>query len=260
MVTHSKPGRLEGKRVVVTGGAQGIGRAVAEVAVREGAMVAILDRNESAGSQAAAELDYSGCGVMFHRTDVTVENDIAVAMERVVSEFGGVDALVNNAGRNSSGDAVDFNVSEWDSFMSLSLRAAWLCSKYTLPALIATRGSSIVNIASVHAQMTAAGSFPYAVAKSGLIGLTRILALDYGAHGVRVNAVSPGYTRTGLVEDHLAGSPPGERARVDAVHALGRIAEPIEIAEVVCFLSSEAASFVTGANWVVDGGISARFA
>jgi NAD(P)-dependent dehydrogenase (short-subunit alcohol dehydrogenase family) len=181
-------------------------------------------------------------------------------MDRVVREFGSIDALVNNAGRNAGGNAVDFSVPEWESFMSLGLRAAWLCSKYALPALMAQPGSSIVSIASVHAQMTAAGSFPYAVAKSGLIGLTRILALDYGAHGVRVNAVSPGYTRTVLVEDYLAASPASERQRVEGVHALGRIGEPTEVAEVVCFLASEAASFVTGANWVVDGGISARFA
>jgi len=142
----------------------------------------------------------------------------------------------------------------------VDLKGAWLCAKHVLPGMVAAGGGAIVNVASIHARMTVAGMFPYAAAKSGLVGLTRSLALDYGPRGVRVNALSPGYTRTRLVEEYLERQPPGARDRVLEVHPLGRIGEPAEIAAVACFLLSAEASFVTGAEWAVDGGLSARFA
>ena len=150
---------------------------------------------------------------------------------------------------------------EWEDVFAVDLKGAWLCARGALPAMIATRRGAIVNIASVHAKLTIQGMFPYAAAKSGLVGLTRSLALEVARYGVRVNAVSPGFTRTHLVDEYFAnsGDPDIER-KVLNVHPLGRIGEPNEIAEVVCFLASDAASFVTGADWAVDGGLTARFA
>jgi NAD(P)-dependent dehydrogenase (short-subunit alcohol dehydrogenase family) len=126
--------------------------------------------------------------------------------------------------------------------------------------MIAARRGSIVNIASIHADMTYPGMFPYAAAKAGLVGLTRSLALEVGRHQVRVNALSPGYTETALVREFFERGAPGARDQVLGVHPLGRMAEPREIASCVAFLLSDEASFVTGANWRVDGGLSARFA
>ncbi|HEY6737718.1 MAG TPA: SDR family oxidoreductase, partial [Actinopolymorphaceae bacterium] len=148
-----------------------------------------------------------------------------------------------------------------DDVFAVDLKGAWLLARAVLPAMIERRKGSIVNIASVHATLTAKGYFPYAACKSGLVGLTRSLALDVAEHGVRVNAVSPGWTRTRLVDEYFAmqDDPTVEQQVVD-VHPLGRIGTPTEVAEVVCFLASDAASFVTGAEWSVDGGFSARFA
>jgi NAD(P)-dependent dehydrogenase (short-subunit alcohol dehydrogenase family) len=237
---------LDGRRVLVTGGAQGIGRAVVEASLRYGAQVAFLDvrRSEVPGAR-------------FVRADITSEEEVRAAFEAV----GPVDVLVNNAGRNTYFDAETMTGAEWDEVLAVDLKGAWLCAKYAIPPMKAAGRGSIVNIASIHARLTAAGMFPYAAAKSGLVGLTRSLALDLGPYGVRVNAVSPGYTRTAIVEDYFQRS--GDRSlegRVLDAHPMRRIAEPREIAEVVCFLASDAASYVTGADWAVDGGLGARFA
>jgi NAD(P)-dependent dehydrogenase (short-subunit alcohol dehydrogenase family) len=243
--------RLDGATVVVTGGAQGIGRAIVEVALREGAEVVFLDLAADAGERTAAEL-----GARFIAADVTREDEVADALRSV----GRIDALVNNAGRNVYGDATSMTGPEWDEVFAVDLKAVWLCSKHALPSMLSARRGAIVNVASLHARLTDRGYFPYAAAKAGVVGLTRSLALEYGPHGVRVNAVSPGWTRTRLVDEWLARSGAEAEQRVLDVQPLGRIAEPAEVAEVVCFLASDAASFVSGADWAVDGGLGARFA
>lgn len=261
-------GRLRDEVLVVTGGAQGIGRAVAEVALREGARVAVLDVDRAAGEAALPELiglaeltGLPGAAVAFVAADVTDEQQVEAALARVRRELGPVSVLVNNAGRNAYADPVTMTGAAWDEFFALDLKAAWLCAKHALPGMYAAGRGAVVTVASVHAHMTAEGMFPYAAAKSGLLGLTRSLALEAGPRGVRVNSVSPGYTRTRLVAESLAALGSAEEVEaIDAKHALRRIGEPAEVAEVVCFLASGAASFVTGADWVVDGGISARYA
>jgi NAD(P)-dependent dehydrogenase (short-subunit alcohol dehydrogenase family) len=237
---------LSERIVVVTGGANGIGRAVAELAARQGATPVVVD------------IDVSACQ---YRLDVTDGGAVAEVFGRIVDTYGRIDVLINNAGRNAYFDPVEMTEADWDEVFGVDLKAAWLCAKHALPSMLAQGRGSIVNVSSLHSRLTAAGMFPYAAAKSGLIGLTRSLALEVAGRGVRVNAVSPGYTRTGIMQDYLDRSPdPALEERILGVHPLGRIAEPAEIAEVICFLASDAASFVTGAEWRVDGGLGARFA
>ena len=246
--------RLSGEHVLVTGGAQGIGAAIVRKAVDEGARVTVMDLQAGAGSALAMEACHFCVG------SVTVAADIARAVAEGVARFGPVTGLVNNAGRNSYADPVTMTEAEWDDVFSVDLKAAWLVARAVLPGMIAAGRGSIVNIASLHSEMTYPGMFPYSAAKSGLVGLTRSLALEMGKHQIRVNALSPGYTETHLVREFFAQNEPGLRLRVLDVHPLGRMAQPAEIANCVVFLLSDEASFVTGANWLVDGGLSARFA
>jgi NAD(P)-dependent dehydrogenase (short-subunit alcohol dehydrogenase family) len=250
-------GRLDTHHILVTGGSRGIGAATVEKAHAEGARVSFIDLLPDEGADLAARL---GPKVHFTRADVTRAADIARALSESTATFGPVTGLVNNAGRNSYADPVTMTEEQWDAVFAVDLKSAWLAARAVLPGMIAARRGAIVNIASVHADMTYPGFFPYAAAKSGLVGMTRSLALDMGPHQIRVNALSPGYTETALVAEFFAKSDPALRARVLDTHPMRRIATPAEIANCICFLLSDEASFVTGANWVVDGGLTARFA
>jgi NAD(P)-dependent dehydrogenase (short-subunit alcohol dehydrogenase family) len=255
-------GRLGGKVALVTGGAQGIGRAIVQKLAQEGARVTFLDREEAAGAAAAREEGGGGAAVAFIRADVTREAEVKAAVGEVVQREGRLDVLVNNAGVNAYADATAMTEAEWDAVFAVDLKGAWLCAKHALPAMKRARAGSIVNIASIHANLTIAGMFPYAAAKSGLVGLTRSLALDYAPSNIRVNAVLPGWTRTRLIEEWFRKQPdPAEAERqVLAVHPLGRLSTPMEVANLVAFVASDEASAITGAALAVDGGLGVRFA
>jgi len=250
---------LQDRVAVVTGAANGIGAATTYRLHQEGARVALLDVDHAGGKLLADRL--GGERALFIACDVTSEDQVAAAVGTTIDHFGRIDILVNNAGVNAYFDAETMTLQEWERFFALDLRACWLCSKHVLPHLRRQRRGVIVNVASIHARLTVKGMFPYAAAKSGIVGLTRSLALDYGSQGIRVVAVSPGWTRTRLVEEALAQQPDPRAARAQALamHPLGRIAEPDEIAAVVTFAASEDASFITGVAIAVDGGLSARF-
>lgn len=252
-------GRLAGKVALVTGGAQGIGRAIVEKLAREGARVTFVDLEEAAGAAVAREL---GDGVAFLRADVTREREVKDATEEIVRRAGRLDVLVNNAGVNAYFDATSMTEAAWDAVFAVDLKGAWLCAKHALPAMKRAGGGSIVNIASIHASLTIAGMFPYAAAKSGLVGLTRSLALDHAPANIRVNAVLPGWTRTRLIEEWFRKQPDPDEAerKVLAVHPLGRLSTPMEVANLVAFVASDEASAITGAALAVDGGLGARFA
>jgi NAD(P)-dependent dehydrogenase (short-subunit alcohol dehydrogenase family) len=252
-------GRLDGEHVLVTGGSRGIGAAIVEKCLAEGARTSFIDIEEAAGlalreALGAPDRTFFACG------DIRSADDIARVHDAAVAKLGPVTGLVNNAGRNSYADPVLMTEAEWDDVFGVDLKSAWLVARAVLPAMIAARAGAIVNIASVHADMTYKGMFPYAAAKSGLVGLTRSMALEVGPHQIRVNAVSPGYTETFLVKEFFELNPPELRQKVLDAHPMGRIATPTEIANVVAFLLSDEASFVTGANWRVDGGLTTRFA
>ncbi|MDQ3784932.1 MAG: SDR family oxidoreductase [Actinomycetota bacterium] len=252
---------LEGKVCVITGGARGIGRATVEKCARSGARVAFWDLDARAGEPLAKALQKEGLEVDFWSCDVTSEGQVEGAVEAVLDSFGHIDALVNNAGINAYFDATRMTESDWDKVFAVDLKAVWLCSKHVLPVMQRAGSGSIVNISSIHAHMTTKNMFPYAAAKSGVIGLTRSLALDYGADNIRVNAVCPGWVRTHLVQEwiDMQPDPQAAEAGVLSVHPMGRIAEPAEIANFVAWLASDEASFMTGADLLIDGGLSARF-
>jgi NAD(P)-dependent dehydrogenase (short-subunit alcohol dehydrogenase family) len=250
---------LEGKSVLVTGAARGIGAAIAEAVVEEGGAVALLDI-DPAGSDTAARLSDRGAA-HFLPCDVRDLEQVERAVADAQSALGGLDGLVNNAGINAYFDAVAMTEQEWDSVFAVDLKAAWMLAKAALPGLIDRRGA-IVNISSIQARLTLHGFFPYAAAKAGLEGLTRSLALDYASAGVRVNAVAPGYVDTHLVQEWLGlqDDPAATLKSVLANIPLGRMAAPREIGNAVVFLLSDQSSAITGATLAIDCGTGARFA
>ena len=254
--------RLKGNSAFVTGAGQGIGRGIAEQLAANGASVTIAEINEETGRSSADEMCQAGHQAQFVKVDIRSEDDIKAGIASHMERFGMLDIVVNNAGQNQHFDASQMSVEEWERSMSLNLRGAWLCCKHALPIMAERGGGVIINIASVHATMTAYNFFPYNVAKSGILGLTRSIALDWGHHNIRAVAVSPGWVRTQPAIDFLeqADDPAAEEERVKALHPLRRIGEPADIGQLVAFLASDEASYITGTEIVIDGGITARHA
>jgi len=254
-------GSLEGRVAFVTGGAHGIGRACVERLQAAGVAVVFCDVDGDVGHEVVAAMADGPAPVEFVSCDVTSEEQIASATAFAIGRFGSLDVLVANAGIDAPYDATTMTEREWEAFLAIDLKSVWLCAKYSLVQMRAQRRGSIVNIASIHAFVTSTGKFPYAAAKSGVVGLTRSIALDEAQYGIRANAVCPGYTRTRMVMSSIdSAEDPGAAERdMLAIQPLGRIAEPMDIANAVAFLASDEASFITGASLLVDGGLSARF-
>ena len=251
-------GRLENENILVTGGSRGIGAAIVEKCLLEGANVSFIDLEVEEGENLQTKLNQDS--KLFVRGNVCSAEDLKRWSDASRKKFGSITGLVNNAGRNSYADPVTMTEQQWEDVFDVDLKAAWLAARETLPDMIANKRGSIVNIASVHANMTYPSMFPYAAAKSGLVGLTRTMALEVGQHQIRVNALSPGYTETFLVKEFFERNDPALRQKVLDVHPMNRMAKPAEIANCVAFLLSTEASFVTGANWIADGGLTSRFA
>jgi NAD(P)-dependent dehydrogenase (short-subunit alcohol dehydrogenase family) len=256
-------GAYEHKVVVVTGGALGIGRACALAFAREGAQVTIADINAAAGARALAEIE--GVGAHGH----LVIGDVAQAghCQRVVREtidlFGGLDVLFNNVGiqpLDSYKNVEDTTEAMWDHILDVNLKSYFLMSKYAIPEIRRRRGGAIINTASVQGLQSQHGVPAYAASKGGVLSLTRQMALDYAAEGIRVLAVCPGTIDTEMVRTAAALEPDGIEAalrRFGKSHPIGRIGTGQDIANVVLFLASEGASFMTGEYVCVDGGYMA---
>ncbi|CAN5845226.1 SDR family oxidoreductase [soil metagenome] len=250
-------GRLDGRIAIVTGGGQGIGAAISLRFCEEGARVVLAQRNEEVGDQYAARLRQVGHDAIHVQTDVAQREEVETLVKRTLETFGPPDVLVNNAGIGVFNDPLEMTDEDWRRCFAVDLEGAWNASRAVLPQMLALGRGSIVNIASNHAFQIIPGCFPYPVAKHALIGLTRALAVEYGARGVRVNAVCPAYieTRAAALYWDSFPDPEAERERAAGLHPVARVGQPDEVAWPVVFLASSEASFVNGEALMVDGGM-----
>ena len=247
--------RFDGKTIVVTGGALGIGRAAVEIFVERGASVLMIDWDEVAGAELEASVNENG-KCIFRKADVSKHDAVQSAIEDAFESFGSIDSLVVSAGIQRYGTALTTDDAQWDEVLDVNLRGAWNAARAALP-YIQKQGGSIVNVSSVQALASQQNVLAYTVSKHGLIGLTRSMAMDFAKENIRVNAMCPGTVDTPMLKwaASLDPNPDSVYAACNAMHPLGRIAQPSEIAEVVAFLAHESSSFVTGSVWTADGGL-----
>jgi NAD(P)-dependent dehydrogenase (short-subunit alcohol dehydrogenase family) len=252
---------MSGKVAIVTGGSTGIGLAAAIALARAGAKVALCSHDPATLEPALTQVRSHGEALALH-ADVTSAADMEHLVGEILSAFGGVDCLVNSAGIQTYGTVVDTPEEVWERTLAVNLKGAYLAAKAAIPRMALRGGGAIVNVSSVQGQACQTGVAAYAASKGGLNALTRAMALDHASQGIRVNAVCPGSVNTPMLR-HSAGLFKGGatlEATLDdwgRMHPLGRIASPAEIAEVILFLLSERASFMTGAAVRVDGGLLA---
>jgi len=242
-------GLMEGQRAIVTGGASGIGRATASRMVEEGATVAILDINGDAVHESAKEIGATG-----YVADVTDADGLRGVVDAAAAAMGGITTLYNNAGIGSQTPLHEWAPEEWDRLVAVNLTGVYLGFRAAIPHIRAAGGGSIVSTASISGTRPAAGEAPYSAAKAAVIAVTASAALEY-APEIRVNSVSPGMIRTSLTEPLLKFLP-HEVERFERTTPMGRIGRPDDIADVVVFLCSDMARFITGQNIVVDGGMT----
>ena len=248
--------RLEGKVAVVTGGASGIGAATVRRLAEEGAAVVVADIQDEKGEALVAELAKAGLRAAYRHCDVAELSHLEEAVACACSEFGGLDVMHNNAAWSGGGYVADIDPEVWRRSLAVMLDGVFYGCKVAIPAMLERGAGSIVNTSSVDGFYGEMLSSPYTTAKAGVINLTRNVAIEYGRKGIRANAVCPGVVDTPLLDVVLqAGT--RTREQIADMHALGRVLEPREIANLVLFLASDESSAITGAAILVDGGLTA---
>ena len=241
---------------LVTGAGSGIGRAIALGLAAEGARVVVSDLDEAGGAETVAAIEKSGGTAIFVRADVSKPEEGEALVGSAVKELGALHVAVNNAGIGGpTAPTGDYPIDGWDRVIAINLSGVFYGMRHQIPALLDSGGGSIVNVASILGQVGFPSSSAYVAAKHGVVGLTRSAALEYAARGVRVNAVGPAFINTPLIEKNMT---PEARAGLVAKHPIGRLGESEEVAELVVWLSSEKASFVTGSYYAIDGGYLAQ--
>lgn len=252
----ASPGAVAGRVALVTGAGSGIGRAIAQLLAREGAVVAAAGRRRETLAETARQADGEVVPVTI---DVTDEASVRRGVDEVLGRFGHLDILVNNAGIGTTKSVVEVEPDEWERVFAVNVRGVYLCTRAVLPAMLERRTGAIVNVASALGLVGVPKRAAYAASKGAVIALTKQVAVEYAPAGIRCNCVCPGTVATEWVDRLLAASEAPEDARhvLQQRHPLGRLATPWEVARAVVYLASDAAGFVTGSALVIDGGQSA---
>lgn len=248
---------FNGRVAIVTGASSGIGRTSALFYAREGAKVVVSDLNKDGGQETVRMIQAAGGDAIFVKTDVADPSDCEDLVKKTVEKFGRLDLACNNAGiGGESNMTADYSVDGWQKVIDVNLSGVFYCMKYEIAEMLKTGGGAIVNMASILGQVGFASAPAYVAAKHGVVGLTRDAALEYASKGIRVNAIGPAFISTPLIS--ALESNPEAYNNLVSLHPLGRLGKPEEVAELVVWLSSNRASFITGAYYPVDGGYLAR--
>jgi len=250
--------KLKEKVAIVTGASKGIGKGVAEVFIQQGAKVVLAANGEKEGEEAAEEMRASGGDAIFVKCDVANEENVQALVNKTIEAYGKLDILVNNAGIGTYKSVLDVTSEEWDRCLAVNLKGVFLCSKYSIPHMQAVGKGAIINMSSVHAHATANGVAPYCASKGAITALTRNMAIDYGPV-IRVNSIAPGWIWTPLIEDLFKSydDPAGMLKKVEERQVMKRIGTIHDVGNAAAFLASDEASFITGTQLFVDGGLTA---
>ena len=253
-------GRLAGKVALVTGAGGGIGRGIARRFAQEGAQVGVLDVDANSVHETVALIEDKSGAALGLVCDLRQAEQVAAAVGDLRAALGTVDVLVNNAAVMPSGALHETSLEDWDRVFAVNLRGTYLACREVIPDMLANGGGSIIHMASVTGLLGLPGIAAYSATKGALIALTRAMSTDYAGRGIRVNCVSPGTIDSPMLHDFLAQQqhPATLRQEFDDMHPIGRVGMIDEVASVFVFLSSDEASFVTGANYTVDGGLSVK--
>ncbi|WP_292000291.1 SDR family oxidoreductase [Caldivirga sp.] len=250
-------GKLSGKVAIVTGGARGIGAAVAYKLGLEGAKVVIVDVHEEAGKWREGWLRSNGVDAVFVKADVSVEGDVKNMVNEAVRRFGGIDVLINNAGIGFGGKSIfEQTLDEWNKVISTNLTGVWLCSKYAGQEMAKRGGGVIVNVASTRAFQSEPNTEPYSASKGGIVALTHSLAISLSKYKIRVVSIAPGWIDTS--EWQYPPRKPSLNPLDHAQHPAGRVGNPMDVANLIAFLVSDDASWITGVNFTIDGGMTVK--
>ncbi len=248
---------FNGRVAIVTGASSGIGRTSALFYARDGAKVVVSDLNKDGGQETVQLIQAAGGDAFFVKTDVSNPSDCEELVKKTVEKYGRLDLACNNAGIGGESNlTADYSLNGWQKVIDVNLSGVFYCMKYEIAEMLKTGGGAIVNMASILGQVGFASAPAYVAAKHGVIGLTRDAALEYAAKGIRINAIGPAFISTPLIS--ALESNPEAYNNLVALHPLGRLGKPEEVAELVVWLSSNRASYITGSYYPIDGGYLAR--